>query len=75
MKTGNNAKAEQLLFNQGYSPINNGSRIELGNLQDTEVAEMNKLLVEHEIAVTRIEEQKKSLEDIFLEFTGKERSL
>ena len=75
MKTGDNAKAEQLLFNQGYSPINNGSRIELGNLQDTEVAEMNKLLVEHEIAVTRIEEQKKSLEDIFLEFTGKERSL
>ena len=65
MKTGDNAKAEQLLFNQGYSPINNGSRIELGNLQDTEVAEMNKLLVEHEIAVTRIEEQKKSLEDIF----------
>lgn len=75
MKTGDNAKAEQLFFNQGYSPINNGSRIELGNLQDTEVAEMNKLLVEHEIAVTRIEEQKKSLEDIFLEFTGKERSL
>ena len=59
MKTGDNAKAEQLLFNQGYSPINNGSRIELGNLQDTEVAEMNKLLVEHEIAVTRIEEQRK----------------
>ncbi len=75
MKTGNNIKAEQLLSAQGYSPINNGKRIELGNLQDKEIAEMNKLLVEHEIAVTRIEEQKKSLEDIFLEFTGKERSL
>ncbi|PHE52981.1 ABC transporter ATP-binding protein [Bacillus pseudomycoides] len=75
MKTGNNAKAKQILFTQGYSPVNNGGRIELGNLPDTEVAKMNKLLVEHEIAVTRIEEQKKSLEDIFLEFTGKGRSL
>lgn len=75
MKTGNNAKAEQLLFAQGYSPINHGKRIELSNLQDKEIAEMNKLLVQHEISVTRIEEQKKSLEDIFLEFTGKERSL
>ncbi|MCE5169838.1 ABC transporter ATP-binding protein [Paenibacillus profundus] len=75
MKTGDNAKAEQLLFTKGYSPTQSGSRLELSNLQDTEVAEMNRLLVEHQIAVTRIEEQKKSLEDIFLELTGKERSL
>jgi len=75
MKTGDNAKAEQLLFSQGYSPTQSGDRLELGNLQDTEVAEMNRFLVQHKIAVTRIEEQKKSLEDIFLEFTGKERSL
>ncbi|WP_019423100.1 ABC transporter ATP-binding protein [Paenibacillus sp. OSY-SE] len=75
MKTGDNAKAEQLLFTKGYSPTQSGSRLELSNLQDTEVAEMNRLLVEHQIAVTRIEEQKKSLEDIFLELTGRERSL
>ncbi|GIP26262.1 bacitracin ABC transporter ATP-binding protein [Paenibacillus sp. J23TS9] len=75
MKTGDNAKAEQLLFTQGYSPTQSGGRLELGNLQDTEVAEMNRFLVEHKIPVTRIEEQKKSLEDIFLELTGKERSL
>ncbi|NOU64080.1 ATP-binding cassette domain-containing protein [Paenibacillus sp. LMG 31461] len=75
MKTGDNAKAEQLLYTQGYSPTQSGGRLELGNLQDTEVAEINRLLVDHKIAVTRIEEQKKSLEDIFLEFTGKERSL
>lgn len=75
MKTGDNAKAEQLLLTQGYSPAQSGSRLELGTLQDTEVAEMNRLLVEHKIEVTRIEEQKKSLEDIFLELTGKGRSL
>lgn len=75
MKTGDNAKAEQLLLNQGYNPTQSGSRLELCTLQDTEVAEMNRLLVEHKIEVTRIEEQKKSLEDIFLELTGKGRSL
>ncbi|WP_217558617.1 ABC transporter ATP-binding protein [Paenibacillus sp. GbtcB18] len=75
MKTGDNAKAEQLLFTQGYRPTQSGGRLELSNIQDSDVAEMNKMLVEHQIAVTRIEEQKKSLEDIFLELTGKERSL
>ncbi|MGE6226418.1 ATP-binding cassette domain-containing protein [Paenibacillus chitinolyticus] len=75
IKTGDNAKAEQLLFTQGYRPTQSGGRLELSNIQDSEVAEMNKMLVEHQIAVTRIEEQKKSLEDIFLELTGKERSL
>ncbi|MFD7523266.1 ABC transporter ATP-binding protein [Paenibacillus chitinolyticus] len=75
MKTGDNAKAEQLLFTQGYRPTQSGGRLELSNIQDSEVAEMNRMLVEHQIAVTRIEEQKKSLEDIFLELTGKERSL
>ncbi|PAE13146.1 bacitracin ABC transporter ATP-binding protein [Niallia circulans] len=75
LKTGDNAKAEQLLITKGYSPAITGSRLWLGNLEDMEVAEMNRLLVEHNIPVSRIEEQKKSLEDIFLELTGKERSL
>ncbi|MEI4803736.1 ATP-binding cassette domain-containing protein [Bacillus sp. NPDC077411] len=75
IKTGDNAKAEQLLFTQGYSPLQSSSRLEFDNLRDTEVAEMNRLLVEQKISVIRIEEQKKSLEDIFLELTGKERSL
>ncbi|MEY8345072.1 ABC transporter ATP-binding protein [Niallia circulans] len=75
LKTGDNAKAEQLLITKGYSPAITGSRLWLGHLEDMEVAEMNRLLVEHNIPVSRIEEQKKSLEDIFLELTGKERSL
>lgn len=75
IKTGNNAKAEQLLFTKGYDSALSGNRLELDNLEDTEVAEINRLLVKHDIPVIRIEEQKKSLEDIFLELTGKERSL
>lgn len=75
LKTGDNTKAEELLLTQGYSLTKCGSRLEFDNLADREVAEINRLLVEHYIPVTRIEEQKKSLEDIFLELTGKERSL
>ncbi|WP_107951662.1 ABC transporter ATP-binding protein [Lysinibacillus parviboronicapiens] len=75
LKTGDNTKAEELLLTQGYSLTKSDSRLEFDNLADREVAEINRLLVEHYIPVTRIEEQKKSLEDIFLELTGKERSL
>lgn len=75
MKTGDNAKAEQLLLSRGYRLSQSGDRIAFGNLEDMEVAEINRLLVEHQIPVIRIEEQKKSLEEIFLELTGKERSL
>jgi ABC-2 type transport system ATP-binding protein len=39
------------------------------------VAEINRLLVARDIPVTRIEEHRRSLEDIFLELTGRERSL
>ncbi|MGA8941293.1 MAG: ATP-binding cassette domain-containing protein [Thermoactinomyces sp.] len=74
-KTGNNVKAERLLLTHGYRPTQRGSHLEFHHLGDAEVAEMNRLLVEHDIPVTRIEEEKKSLEDIFLELTGKERSL
>jgi ABC-2 type transport system ATP-binding protein len=75
LKTGDNAKAEQLLLTEGYSPAQSSSRLEFDNLEDKKVAEINSLLVTHNIPVTRIEEQKKSLEDIFLELTGKGQSL
>lgn len=75
LQTGDNAAAERLLLTQGYSSIQSGSRLKLDNMEDMEVADMNRLLVEHRIPVTRIEEEKKSLEDIFLELTGRERSL
>lgn len=75
LKTGDNVRAEKILLTRAYRSVQIGSRLKFDNIEDTEVAEMNRLLVEHHIPVTRIEEQKKSLEDIFLELTGKERSL
>lgn len=75
IKTGDNAQAEQLLLSKGYAPYPNGSRLHFDNLDDTDVAEINRQLVSNHIPVTRIEERKKSLEDIFLELTGKGRSL
>lgn len=75
LKTGDNTKAKQILLTHGYNSVQNGSRLKFDILEDIKVAEMNKLLVEHKIPVTRIEEHKKSLETIFLELTGKERSL
>lgn len=75
LKTGDSVKAEQLLLTHGYHLVQSGSRLKFANLEDMEVAEMNRLLVEYNIPVIRIEEQKKNLEAIFLELTGKERSL
>ncbi|RXZ80908.1 ABC transporter ATP-binding protein [Paenibacillaceae bacterium] len=75
IRTGDNSRAERLLLTQGYRPVQSGGRLKFDHLQDADVASANKLLVDHNIAVTRIEEHKQSLEDIFLELTGKERSL
>ncbi|MGV2885805.1 MULTISPECIES: ABC transporter ATP-binding protein [Paenibacillus] len=69
------ARAEKILLTQGYMPKAQGKQLVFDYLRDEEVSRMNKVLVEHDIPVIRIEEHKKSLEDIFLDLTGKERSL
>ncbi|MNC77075.1 hypothetical protein D3C75_1289420 [compost metagenome] len=56
-------------------PQVHGNQLIFKYLRDEEVSKLNKALVEQSIPVTRIEEHKKSLEDIFLDLTGKERSL
>lgn len=75
LKTSDNSKAERFLLTQGFSPLGSGDRLEFDLVDDVVVAEMNRMLVEHGIPVIRIEERKKSLEDFFLERTGKGRSL
>lgn len=75
LKTEYQVYAEQLLRAHHYHPVQHGDRLQFFNVDDREVAEMNRLLVTHNIPVTRIEERKKSLEDIFIELTGKESSL
>lgn len=74
-KTADPARAEDLLLTQGYLPTIKAKQLMFNQLADEEVSRINRLLVEQGIPVTRIEEHKKNLEDIFLDLTGKERSL
>ncbi|MBU5442390.1 ABC transporter ATP-binding protein [Paenibacillus sp. MSJ-34] len=75
IKTQDNETAERLLLGQGYSPVANGDYLTLKGLGDPQIAEANRTLIRAGIDVIRIEERQKSLESIFLELTGRERSL
>lgn len=75
IKTRNNKLAQKLLFQKGYSPTLHGDFLVFENLTDEKIAQANRSLVASNIDVLRIEEHKKNLESIFLDITGKERSL
>ncbi|MEC0225817.1 ABC transporter ATP-binding protein [Paenibacillus alba] len=75
MKTLDNSAAEKLLLTRGYMPMNRKGRLHFEKLNDEQISHANQIIVESGIPVVRIEEHQKSLEDIFLELTGKERSL
>jgi len=75
IKTRNNKLAHEMLFNSGYLPTQREDFLAFENLTDEKVAQLNRILVENGIDVIRIEEHKKNLESIFLDLTGKERSL
>lgn len=72
VKTMDNLAAEQVLAGQGLKPTERGGYLTLPDMEDRQVAEVNRTLVRAGIGVIRIEERKKSLERIFLELTGKE---
>ena len=72
VKTTDNLAAEQVLAGQGLKPTERGGYLTLPDMEDRQVAEVNRTLVRAGIGVIRIEERKKSLERIFLELTGKE---
>ncbi|NUU59839.1 ABC transporter ATP-binding protein [Paenibacillus agri] len=75
IKTADNSRAQRFLAAEGYSPQLFEDRIAFAGLGDEEAAAVNRRLVAANIDVLRIEEHKKNLEHIFLELTGKERSL
>ncbi|WP_019639740.1 ABC transporter ATP-binding protein [Paenibacillus fonticola] len=75
IKTMDNGLAIKTLFPYGFMAEPKKDRFFFNYMSDSQVAHINKLLVDHGIEVIRIEENKMSLEDIFLELTGKERSL
>lgn len=71
VKTTDNLAAERVLAGQGLKPKERGGYLTLPDMEDRQVAEVNRTLVRAGIGVIRIEERKKSLERIFLELTGK----
>lgn len=75
IKTRNNMLAQELLSTKGFFPLQRGDSLVFKNLKDEQIEQANRDLVEANIGVLRIEEHKKNLESIFLEITGKGRSL
>jgi len=71
VKTTDNLAAEWVLAGQGLKPKERGGYLTLPDMEDRQVAEVNRTLVRAGIGVIRIEERKKILERIFLELTGK----
>jgi len=71
VKTTDNLAAERVLAGQGLKPKERGGYLTLPDMEDRQMAEVNRTLVRAGIGVIRIEERKKILERIFLELTGK----
>ncbi len=71
----NNESAIKILSKQGVSCRAQDGFLQLPMLSDSELAGLVSLLYEQKIGVVRIEEQSKSLEDIFLSLTGTAVSL
>lgn len=67
--------AWKTLLTHGYTTDLVQNRLCLENGSDENVAAIVKSLVQNEYAIYRVEEEKKSLEDIFLELTGQEGGL
>lgn len=68
-------RAVRILSEYGYRPRMQEQQLVFSAMPDAEVARVNEILVSGQIAVSRIVEFRQSLEDIFLDLTGKERSL
>ncbi|WP_304508647.1 ABC transporter ATP-binding protein [Anaerotignum sp.] len=75
VRTLNNEAAAKILEEQGVSYQTQDGYLLLSKLGDNELAGYISLLFDRHINVVRIEERRKSLEDIFLELTGTAVSL
>lgn len=75
LRTENDSAAARLLSARGIEADIQDGRLTLPVLTDGETAEAVRALVESRVGVMRLEERQKSLEDIFLELTGRAASL
>ena len=75
LRTTNNTVAKSLLDQQGLRCTEAEGYLILPILSDETAARLTRFLVENRLGILRLEERQKSLEDIFLELTGKAASL
>ena len=74
--TVNDAEAAwKTLLTQGYTSAPDHNKLFIENAVDNNVAEIVKILVQNDYSVFRVEEERKSLEEIFLELTGQDGGL
>lgn len=75
LRTTNNAVAQGLLKAQGVPCSEEEGYLILPILSDEIAARLSRALVQERLGILRLEERQKSLEEIFLELTGKAASL
>ena len=75
LRTTNNAVARSLLAQRDIRCTEEEGYLILPILSDEIAAQLTRFLAENRLGVVRLEERQKSLEDIFLELTGKAVSL
>ena len=75
LRTSNNAVARSLLAGQSVTCREEEGYLILPILPDETTAQLTRFLAENRLGVVRLEERQKSLEDIFLELTGRAVSL
>jgi ABC-2 type transport system ATP-binding protein len=75
IRTLDNAKSRIILNSYGMDCEVESEYLLLPQISDDFIIKCNKLFYENKIMILRMEERKKSLEDIFLELTGKAVSL
>lgn len=75
IKSDNLIKAQNLLKINGFKTETKDDYLALGDLKDSDVSRINSFLVNSGINVYRIEKNQKSLEEIFMDLTGKESTL
>ena len=75
LRTDNNERACGLLAQRAVPCLQEEGWLVLPVLRDEDAARLTRFLAENRLGVVRLEERQKSLEDIFLELTGKAASL
>lgn len=75
LRTDQPATVISLLHQEGIAATKEEDYLLIPMIDDAYIAQLCRRLIEHNIALYRVEKREKSLEDIFLSLTGKESSL